>query len=1322
MPIPTDTLYRMSRLNRWFALSSLSLLVSLVWLIWEDYDRPWRGFQDDYMVVQAALAHLDYLNTQTESYRAKVADARQGVADARAAVVGRAQERAELEEELRSLNDQHDGIKITFGNAEALLQVTRNDYEVARSTYGSDSPEGKAAWERLQQEEEHTAELRVEKDRIQDGQSSIRRKLKEIDLPVVEAEKRLVELEKVAADAARNEDQYSNVLVKSVINAPLLDFTAPKGTPSRHEVRQLVLPNVRQQLNYLETYTTDRCTTCHLAIDDENFSREILARRFERALPAVNEALQRRGKDALPFPPVPELAGDEPPELTEGEVTEFWDYLGDDQQRTYFAQLLERINAYLAQAGRKQIALAQPLLAHPNLDLFVHADSPHGKSKVGCTVCHEGNPQETDFVQAAHTPVTHEQEEEWKAKYYVTAAFVPNVTFATVEHYWDYPMLPPKYAEAGCAKCHHEIADIADFRGESQARRLNLGRYLFVNSGCINCHNVEGLGDSRRVGPDLRRIASKLSRDFVEPWIFNPKKFRPSTWMPHFFGQENNRPGSENADDTEPVLRTEIEVSAMAHYLFTLSDAYEPLPVPEGLSGDVERGRKLFIDVGCLACHANVAEFGREMIVSDLRSRQGRSRKVAEALYDEMNYVDRADYMMRHLPTDRDTVFEPESIEGRPIFTRFGPELSSIGSKVSREWLFSWLKEPTHFDEHTKMPSLHLTDQEALDIAEYLAALKANDVFDARRFPSDEAHRQMGDELVFQILRSQNSARRSRAIMSDEGGELSAMLARLLSTSIGEAEAESKVARLDLDDKKMLFLGSKMITHYGCYACHTIRGFETAIRPGTELTAWGSKPLSQLDFGFYDSAFNSVRESKEEVYGHLYPPQAEDLIYWGHGHNPEVHITHTRAAFAKHKLLNPRIWDREKIKRPYDKLKMPNFYFIEQQADALVTFLLSRRPALVNDSLKVNYDSTFAGPIARGRHLTRELNCIGCHKIEDNASTVHQYFTEKIGGEETFDEVNAPPWLRGEGSKVQYYWLFGFLHNVETLRPWLKVRMPTFSLSDDETRTLVEYFAAISQYESRTLRDHIEAIDDYLAKAQAALEEQGPDAAPDAGQWFTSDALRDTASYLAAYAVQNRLVTRYDVDPNNDMEDLEEAYATVLDKVRFTADLFDVPFPFADKPRPLVNEERFALGEKLFYELQCLACHVFGDPNMEGSNRNPSAPNLNLTHKRLRQEWTHQWLQEPPAMQPGTKMPQWFPGGDSAFSDYPEEDRTELEGLYGSTGEEQMQLLMDFVYNAGVKNYTAVQPGGLGAASAPVTDMGDEEGEEEEEDEEGEEE
>ena len=217
-------------------------------------------------------------------------------------------------------------------------------------------------------------------------------------------------------------------------------------------------------------------------------------------------------------------------------------------------------------------------------------------------------------MQAAHSPVTHEQEEEWKEKYYVTAAFVPNVTFDVVEHHWDRPMLPPKYAEAGCAKCHTQIADIQDYEGKSQAKRLNLGRDLFTRTGCINCHAVDQFERTvkngsekkvpRKVGPDLTRIASKLETGFTEQWVFNPKDFRPSTWMPHFFMQENNGPGSESHMDADPVLRTETEVQAITEYLFAISNEWTPDPMPSGLVGDAENGRTLFKEVGCLACHA----------------------------------------------------------------------------------------------------------------------------------------------------------------------------------------------------------------------------------------------------------------------------------------------------------------------------------------------------------------------------------------------------------------------------------------------------------------------------------------------------------------------------------------------------------------------------------------------------------------------------------------------------------------------------------------------------------------------------------------------
>ena len=66
-------------------------------------------------------------------------------------------------------------------------------------------------------------------------------------------------------------------------------------------------------------------------------------------------------------------------------------------------------------------------------------------SRTGCTACHEGMGQSVSFVDAAHTPATEEQKNEWEEAYHWEEP-----------HLWDYPMLPKNMTEASCAKCHKQ--------------------------------------------------------------------------------------------------------------------------------------------------------------------------------------------------------------------------------------------------------------------------------------------------------------------------------------------------------------------------------------------------------------------------------------------------------------------------------------------------------------------------------------------------------------------------------------------------------------------------------------------------------------------------------------------------------------------------------------------------------------------------------------------------------------------------------------------------------------------------------------------------
>ena len=450
MPIPEDRLYKPERLNRWFAVSSILMTGSIAWMTVIDHYRPWREFQDRFFVGKAALAHLTYLDATRQDRMEEIEEAGRRIADARELVQqASGPRRAQLGSELTRVVLEFSKAEGAWSRTKQVLDVTRDTYEKVLGAHGSEHAQTNTARNRVSDEEEVVDRFRGEKERWEDEKARIEAELKRIDEPVRSAEKRLAALQEAAESALKTDQDYRGVLsdegllgglpiVGAIINAPFIDFSAPKTAPGRQQVKQLVLPDVRQQLNYLETYTTDRCTTCHIAIDDPEFSKDQLARKLERSLPGINEALQRLGHQPFEFPTPPELAaGDQA--LAVGRVTEHWGELTESQQEAYFDDLLTLVNKYLSLSGRKTIDLGQPILAHPDLDLFLSVNSPHPMARMGCTVCHEGNPQETDFVQAAHTPPTHEARERWEEEYYITLLGVPNVTFETIEHYWDRP-------------------------------------------------------------------------------------------------------------------------------------------------------------------------------------------------------------------------------------------------------------------------------------------------------------------------------------------------------------------------------------------------------------------------------------------------------------------------------------------------------------------------------------------------------------------------------------------------------------------------------------------------------------------------------------------------------------------------------------------------------------------------------------------------------------------------------------------------------------------------------------------------------------------
>ena len=92
-------------------------------------------------------------------------------------------------------------------------------------------------------------------------------------------------------------------------------------------------------------------------------------------------------------------------------------------------------------------------------------------------------------------------------------------------------------------------------------------------------------------------------------WIKNPRSFRHNTWMPKFFGQSNS-------SEPEFVKRTDQEIQAIVHYLFSNSDAFEMNSVRR--NGDATNGEELVSSLGCFGCHRLEAEkIEREHFTAD---------------------------------------------------------------------------------------------------------------------------------------------------------------------------------------------------------------------------------------------------------------------------------------------------------------------------------------------------------------------------------------------------------------------------------------------------------------------------------------------------------------------------------------------------------------------------------------------------------------------------------------------------------------------------------------------------------------------------------
>jgi len=150
----------------------------------------------------------------------------------------------------------------------------------------------------------------------------------------------------------------------------------------------------------------------------------------------------------------------------------------------------------------------------------------------------------------------------------------------------------------------------------------------------------------------------------------------------------------------------------------------------------------------------------------------------------------------------------------------YAPELSKVGGKVNKEWLFKWIKNPNAYNPGTKMPRFRFTDEEI------------------------------------------NS------------------LVAFITTEYQDEDMEYKYVQPVEIKPASIAKGKELVQKYGCYGCHKMLGMEDMVQVapslkkqgvtflrnaemrekiGMELSSIGSKPVDMLDFGKMKKSISNDR-------------------------------------------------------------------------------------------------------------------------------------------------------------------------------------------------------------------------------------------------------------------------------------------------------------------------------------------------------------------------------------------------------------------------------------------------------------------------------
>ena len=395
-----------------------------------------------------------------------------------------------------------------------------------------------------------------------------------------------------------------------------------------------------------------------------------------------------------------------------------------------------------------------------------------------------------------------------------------------------------------------------------------------------------------------------------------------------------------------------------------------------------------------------------------------------------------------------------------------GPDLSSVGYKVTREWIYKWLKEPRTIldkdgnvtvngyenEDEPRMPKFRLKEEEIRALSAFLSVQKAKAIEKYKISPAvvttwskkpdlgaqgEVRFRQMMCTTCHSLAVTR--AGETKMIGGDIGPELTKVgskvnedwlvawlrnpmsylahsnmpqygwtdedlykVSQYVMNRLTDSDLLSNVPQLGTATDEEVQTGKRLFAEKGCASCHTLSGIAGQKDFGPDLTALGAKNASELEFS-------------------------------------KAKIEHNLVAYLQAKLQDPVSVN--------PAARMPQYNWNLADLDAVTMALLSQTGPAPTSALQhlvvAKKDAVFR-PVGAFAQVYERYKCYACHRFNGYGGTL-------------------APDLSYEGSRAQKKWIADFLKNPQTVRPTLTLRMPQFNMSDKEAAIAAEYLSMVVQ-------------------------------------------------------------------------------------------------------------------------------------------------------------------------------------------------------------------------------------------------------------------